>query len=100
MEPMFEQASAFLDQAILSYSGGQIEEAAKLMAGAAAILHEIKLAPAEAGSAEVFQPVPTATAADMPIEAHAAATEHPPEPAAVQAMDIESARKSSLAVAA
>ncbi len=101
MDPSFEQASAFLDQAILSYTDGQIEQAAQFMADAAAMLHEIQVAPAEPKpEAEVFQPVETSSAADIAPELLLATSGPPPEPPAFQPVEIESAGKSSLAVAA
>jgi hypothetical protein len=101
MESSFEQASVILDQAILSYSDGEIEQAAQLMADAAAMLHDIEVAPVEPQCvAEVFQPVQTETAADMPGKMLLLAAGPLPEPAALQAMEIESAKDSSLAAAA
>lgn len=50
MDPRFEQASHFLDQAIIAYAAGQIEEASQHMANAAATLQVIELV--AAGSAE------------------------------------------------
>lgn len=100
MEPSFEQASAFLDQAILSYSAGQIEEAAQQIAEAAAMLHEMQL-PTALGELvpEVFQPVNTETSAVMAYEA-APAPKLLPITAAGAPAEIQSAEKPALAAAA
>jgi hypothetical protein len=103
MEPSFEQASEFLDHALISYSGGQIEEACQLMAEAANLLHGIELAPI----AQPTEPEPaeiqsldidflTATLCGIPP----AAAKEKPAPAAIPPAKAESTRKSSLAVAA
>lgn len=47
MDPLFDQASHFLDQALLCHAAGEIEEASQQMANAAATLHAIELAPAD-----------------------------------------------------
>ncbi len=99
MDPSFEQASTFLDQAILSYSGGEIESAAQFMAEAAAVLHEIQLAPPAKLEPEAFQPVATDSAAAIAPEL-LLTTVRPVEPAALHPVELESAGKSSVAVAA
>lgn len=101
MDPCFEQASAFLDQAILFYSGGQIEQAAQLMADAAAMLHEIQLPPPGAKlEVEVFQPVMTDSAAEIAPELLLATSSPPAEAPVQQPVEIESSSRPSLAVAA
>ena len=100
MDPSFEQASAFLDQAILSYSGGQIEEAAQFMAEAAAMLHEIQLWPAAELEPEVFQPVTTDAATAIAPEILLSAPSAPREPPLLQPVEIESASKPTPAIAA
>ncbi len=101
MDPSFEQASAFLDQAILFYSDGQIEPAAQLIADAAAMLHEIQLLPPAAQlETEEFQPVMTDSAAAIAPELLLATSGPPAETPIEQPVEIESAGKTSLAVAA
>ncbi len=101
MNPSFEQASAFLDQAILFYSGGEIEQAAQCMAEAAAMLHQIQLPPAAAKlEPEAFQPVTTDTAAEMAPEILLSAPSPPHERPLLQPVEIESASTPSPAIAA
>jgi hypothetical protein len=98
MDPLFEQASQFLDQALVFYAGGQIEEASRYLASAAAVLHQIQLAPTQPAEATatlgpvVFEPVSV-------VEMLQAATV-PPAPAATPPVNPEPAHASSLAVAA
>ncbi len=100
MDPSFEQASAFLDQAIFFYTDGQIEQAAQFMADAAAMLHELQFpSPAATLEMEDFQPVVTDSAAEIAPEL-LATSGPPPGPPVEQPVEIESAGKSSLAVAA
>lgn len=101
MEPSFEQASAFLDQALIFYAGGQMDEASQQIASAAAMLHEIQLAPAEQepGPAELRPVVvefPGVTVYEMPL----ALTGETTAPAALPPGPAELESKPSLAVAA
>ncbi len=101
MDPSFEQASAFLDQAILFYTNGQIEQAAQFMADAATMLHELQFpSPAATLEMEDFQPVMTDPAAAIAPELLLAMNGPPAEPPVEQPVAIESAGKSSFAVAA
>ncbi len=101
MDPSFEQATAFLDPAISFYSDGQIEQAAQFMADAAAMLHEIQFpSPAATLEMEDFQPVVTDSAAEIAPELLLATGGPPAGPPVEPPVEIESAGKSSLAVAA
>ncbi|HVP44556.1 MAG TPA: hypothetical protein VMS96_14085 [Terriglobales bacterium] len=96
MDPSFEQASHFLDQALLSYAGGQIEEAAENMASAAAILREIQ---------PVFPALNLEPPAGEPLviefpAATAPGSSRAQSPPAIQRVSVESAREPSLAAAA
>jgi hypothetical protein len=94
MEPSFEQASTFLDQALILYAGGQIEEASQQLADAAAILHAIQLTPAELRP--VVVEFPGLTLYEMPLALAGETT----APAALPPAPAEPESKPSLAVAA
>lgn len=102
MDSPFEQASQFLDQAILTYAGGQMEEASQYMASAAAVLHEIQLAPPEfkpeAAALELVRmEYPLVTVHEVPL---LPAANEQPVLAVLPPVDAEPTRDSSLAVAA
>lgn len=98
MDPMFEQASAFLDQAILSYSGGQIEAACEQMAAAAAVLRQVQLAapqPETAAISTLDLELATVAVCEVPM-----AVPKPPLVTAIQPVQLEPAPEPSIAVAA
>lgn len=99
MAATFEQASQLLDEAILSYSVGQIEEASQYIASAAATLHEIQLVPSTepvlSQPGDMNDPIATVQwRALLPAAAEVAA------PAAHQPVHVEPAPSPSLAAAA
>ena len=101
MEPLLEQASQILDQALLSYAAGQIEAACEHITAAAAMLHELQLAvlPQELSAATpAVEPAGFlgVAAFEMPLALPAAT----PVTAPMPRKRVESARESSLAAAA
>ncbi len=100
MDPTLEQASAFLDQAILSYSGGQIEAACEQMAAAAAVLREIQPAapqpePEFAAIATIDLELAAVTGCAIPAAVPSALPV-----TAIQPVKVEPAPEPSIAVAA
>ncbi len=101
MEPSFEEASQLLDQALLSYSGGQIEVACRYMAEAAAMLHDIQFFPPEPQSeSAALEPIivefPEVAAGELQLALAAG----DPAPVAIAPVNPEAATEPPLVVAA
>ncbi len=98
MDPMFEQASAFLDQAIVSYSGGQIEAACEHMAAAVAVLRQIQPAAPELQPAAI--PTLDLELATVTVSPAPADLPSGPPVTAIRPLPVEPAAEPSIAVAA
>lgn len=105
MEPLLEQASQILDQALLAYAGGQLEAACEQIA-AAAMLHEIELATLPQAIQAGNEPGPDwlqLLSFEAPLAlpaAEVAEVVEIPVTASSPRASVESARRSTVAVAA
>lgn len=106
MEPLLEQASQILDQALLAYAGGQLEAACEQIAAAAAMLHEIELATLPQAIQAGNEPGPDwlqLLSFEAPLAlpaAEVAEVVEIPVTASSPRASVESARRSTVAVAA